>query len=427
MRSNGIGALQRVRESTPTSFGFFLVIFFLILEYGRPQDKVSAISALRPTLILSVLMVFAWFKSGKFRTVASPQTFHMVLMLFLLALHVPFATNNFWAYTVTEGFLLLLPLCISIILFVDNFEKLRSFMKWWTFLTIYIAVNGILGAGIAGSSFLSDENDFSLLMNVMLPFALCLFIYEQKMARKLMYLAASLLCAVSVVASSSRGGFVGLVAVLAVIWLASPRKILSLVLVGILAAGVYVASDKKYWDRMSTIENTDQGTAKARIDSWQAGWDMFKDNPLGVGPGNFPVRFEEYQPDSFTRGMWGRQAHSLWFTLLPELGIPGLLLYLSLLRLNLRDLWYLRKLPREDDNSRFAYFLSVAFVASLAGYFASGTFLSVLYYPHYWYLTAMIVATKKIVDKAALSKPAALGRGSDFGDLEVDKMRRENR
>jgi len=37
-----------------------------------------------------------------------------------------------------------------------------------------------------------------------------------------------------------------------------------------------------------------------------------------------------------------------------------------------------------------------AFFASLAGFFVSATFLSVLYYSHYWYLTALIAATAKI-------------------------------
>jgi len=400
VKSNGIRDPHDVQESTSTSFGFALVILFLVLEYGRPQDKFEVIGALRPTLILASLMVVAWFRSGKFHMAAGPQMFHMILMLFLLAFHIPFSSNNFRAYTVTEGFLLLLPLSISIVLFVDRFEMLRIFMKWWNFLAIYVAVNGILGLGIAGSAFLNDENDFSLLMNMMLPFALCLFIYERQRMSKLIYLITSFLCVVSIVISNSRGGFVGLIAVLTVMWLASPRKILSLVLVGILALGIYVAADQKYWDRISTIEKTDEGTAKERLDSWQAGWEMFKDNPLGVGPGNFAVRFPEYQSDTMPRNMYGRQAHSLWFTLLPELGIPGVLLYLSLLRLNLRDLWYLRRLSKENDTFRFASSMSLAFMASLAGYFASGTFLSVLYYPHYWYLTAMIVATRKIVDHA---------------------------
>ena len=400
MKSNGITAPHEVRESSSTSFGFVLVIIYLVLEYGRPQDQFSVIGALKPTLILVLLMFVAWLKHGNFRTVASPQTSFIMLILLLLALHVPFSTNSFWAYKQTEEFLLLLPFCISVVLFVDRFKRLRAFIKWWSVLALYIAINGILGRGIAGSSFLGDENDFSLLMNVMFPFALCLFVYERKMIVKLAYLTTGLLCVVSIVVSNSRGGFVGLVAVLAVIWLAIPRKILSLVLVGVLAVGAYVSADQKYWDRISTIEKTDEGTAKQRIDSWRAGWEMFKDNPLGVGPANFPIRFEQYQGDAFPRGMWGRAAHSLWFTLLPELGIPGVLLYLSLLGLNLRDLWYLRRLPKENDTFRFASSMSLACIASLAGYFASATFLSVLYYPHYWYLTAMIVATRKIVDHA---------------------------
>ncbi len=403
MKSNGIGAPHEAQKSTSTSFGFALVIIFLFFEYGRPQDQFSVIGALYPGLILILLMLVAWLKHGNFRTVASPQATCIMLMLFLMAFHVPFATNNFWAYKQTEGFLLLLPFCISIVLFVDRFERLRAFMKWWNVLAFYIAVNGILGSGVAGSSFLGDENDFSLLMNVMLPFALCLFRYERKMIMKLAYLTTALLCVVSIVSSQSRGGFVGLIAVLAVIWLASPRKILSLVLVGVLALGVYVAADQKYWDRMSTIEDTNQETNRERLESWQAGWDMFKDHPLGVGPGNYGIRITEYERDLFVRNMWGRAAHSLWFTLLPELGIPGVLLYLALLRLNLRDLWYLRRLSTESDNDRFASLLSVAFMASLAGFFASGTFLAVLYYPHYWYLSAMIVATRKIVDRNLFS------------------------
>lgn len=415
MNSDGTKAWHAARASKSTAFGFFIVILFLIFEYGRPQDKIGVIAALRPTLILVGLLVIAWLRSGNLQRAASPQVWHMILMLFLLALYVPFARNTFFAYTATLGYFLLLPLSISIVLYVDRIERLRSFMKWWIVLAFYVSVNGILGRGIAGSSFLYDENDFALLMNVMLPFALCLSAYERQKALKLAYLAASLVGVVSIVVSGSRGGFVGLVAVLAVIWLASPRKIVSLALVGVLALGVLLAADQKYWDRMSTIDNTEEGTAKQRLDSWQAGWDMFKDNPLGVGPGNFPVRFPEYQPDSFKRGMWGRQAHSLWFTLLPELGIPGVLLYLSLLRLNLRDLWYLRRRSKDSEEHRFTYFLSLAFMASLAGFFASGTFVSVLYYPHYWYLTAMIVATRKVFDGAGPATATAPGRRLEAG------------
>jgi len=39
-----------------------------------------------------------------------------------------------------------------------------------------------------------------------------------------------------------------------------------------------------------------------------------------------------------------------------------------------------------------------------------------LYYPHYWYLTAMIVATRKVVDRAASPSPKAQDGPVEFGN-----------
>jgi O-antigen ligase len=163
---------------------------------------------------------------------------------------------------------------------------------------------------------------------------------------------------------------------------------------------------------MKTISNTDQGTANERMLSWRAGWDMFIDNPLGVGGNNFQFRFPEYQSEEFARGMWGRVAHSLWFTLIPELGIFGILIYFSLLKYNIKDILYVKKIdPGDDRDLLYLKSISAAMLASLAGYFASGTFLSVLYYPHYWYLSAIIVAMTKIsgrlIQKKALARKYA--------------------
>ena len=376
---------------------------FLFFEYGRPQDRFSLIGMLHPNYIFTLLMVISCFGSGRLSTASSPQTTRMLLMLFLLALHVPFAVNNYTAYTQTLDFFLFIPFFISVILFVDTFDKLQVFMRCWAWLAIYISLNGISRGGIGGSSFLADENDFALLMNVMLPICLMLFLYE----RKMLYLIASLLCVAGIVVSMSRGGFLGLVAVLGVIWLNSPHKAKSLLLVGTLALTVYFVANQTYWSEVSSITNTKESTAEQRLESWQAAWEMFKDHPFGVGGENFPILFPEYQPASMTRNMWGRQAHSLWFTLLPELGIPGVLLYLSLLRANVRDIWYLKKTSTDTELHRYVNFMSLAFAASLAGYFVSGSFLSVLYYPHYFYLTAIIVATRKLIDREGASSNEA--------------------
>jgi O-antigen ligase len=165
-----------------------------------------------------------------------------------------------------------------------------------------------------------------------------------------------------------------------------------------MAGIIYIFGGETYKQEMSTITDTKESTARERILSWQASWRMFLDNPLGVGAGNFPVRFPQYQPEELQRGMWGRVSHSLWFTLLPELGIIGTFIYFSIIFQNLRDISLIRKfnITKKDLNQKFYINLSTALYTSLAGFFASATFLSVLYYPHFWYFTAFISAVSKI-------------------------------
>jgi O-antigen ligase len=139
-----------------------------------------------------------------------------------------------------------------------------------------------------------------------------------------------------------------------------------------------------------------------------AAWRMFKDNPIGVGPGQFAIHFPEYQGDAFgAHNMWGREAHSLWFTLLAELGIPGAILFAAHIRANWKALQRLRKLPPIEGRP-LPVVLSTAFLASFAGYFAAGTFLSSLYYPHYWFMSALLVATDR-----AMARKSSEGRSQE--------------
>lgn len=409
-------------EKVEPRTAFFLTLLYLVFEYARPQDKIGFIGAFRPQLILAMLLLGSLVVNMRILPqVASKQTTRLLLFLFLMALYVPFSENTGRAFAVTQGYLQVLVVAVSIMQYVNTVERLRTLITMWICLMTYVAVNGIFGGGAAGSNFLQDENDFAHLMLIMLPFGVFLFFYETGKTA-IFYLVASLLCAASVVASFSRGGFVGLLIVAFVLWTQSSRKILLLVSACVFLAivanleithsGTQTAG-YTYWDEMMTSFQSDDGdyNKDSRKELWDAAWRMFKDHPLGVGPQNFPVHLPDYQSEFFgDKNMWGKQAHSIWFTLLPELGIPGVLLYFSLLFANIRDLRYLRNVPTCDEDFRkFVHFLSLAFATSIAGYLASGSFVSVLYYPHYWYLTAMIVATRKIASRAIELEPSNAG------------------
>ena len=205
---------------------------------------------------------------------------------------------------------------------------------------------------------------------------------------------------------------------MAVVWLISPRKVLTLVFVCVLAIGTLELASNSYLDRISSIEGTHIGAPKIggdRTESNRRRQTCVSGGPRGKCSKTIlwewartisPIRFLEYPGEALGgRGMWGRAAHSLWFTLLSELGIPGVILYALLLRANWRSLSRLIHLPADEPQQRFAYLLAIAFVAGLAGFFASGTFLSVLYYPHYWVLTALIVAAEKTLVGVAPGGP----------------------
>ena len=378
------------------------MLCYLVFEYLRPQDYVSVLGYLHPAWILTPLMIWRWPKGGFHLSRCRQISIQMILSVMLLV-SVPFVLNHYRAYYIGIGYVLLLPFSMSIILLVNTVDRVVTFVKCWALLGLYAAFGSILHPGGInwGSFFLGDRNDVALLLDMLLPLAWCMFAYERTWLRKGFYLAVTLLCAVGTVLTTSRGGFVGLVAVMLVLWLSNRRKMLALVLVSVLALSVYEAAPASYWSHISTIQDTGEGTAKGRLDSWMAAWKMFKDNPLGVGGGQFAMHFPEYQGDAFgSHGMWGREAHSLWFTLLAELGIPGTILFAAHVQANWKTLRHLRKLSPVEERP-LPVLLSTAFLASLAGYFAAGTFLSTLYYPHYWYLSALIVAADRTLARAS--------------------------
>ena len=380
---------------------FLFIVAYLVIDYGRPQD-VLPIGALKPGMIvIAVLSAFLVF-SGKLRDAKSKQTRLLLLFIVLLGVFIPFAENNYFAYRATETMVLFMPFILSTIICVNSIEYLKKLIFVLVLIMIYVSGYSLTHGGKGSGNYFQDENDLSLYINMYLPFCFFLFTAEKDKVKKIMCGIGLVVGIAAIIVSFSRGGLVGLICTAIIAWLYSPKKLTSLALICVFGLAIYFYAGDAYWNRMATAKNTDEGTAAERIESWKSGWNMFLDNPLGVGGNNFPVRFGEYQTNFFNKVMWGRQAHSLWFTLLPELGIIGVLIYGSLLYCNIADINFMRKLKDSNLDLKYIHALSAAFLASIVGFCASGTFLSVLYYPHYWYLTAIIVASANVARQSSV-------------------------
>lgn len=420
-----IGLQARSAQESKGKAPFTIVLLALLFEFGRPQEIIPGIKVIPFASLLDGLLILSVLNAGKF-TLAKTQTKLWVLLFVLMAVHIPFANNNFWAAMIMKDMLLAFGLYMGIITFVDSLEKFNRVMKVWLGVHGFLAVMGVLSGGHGVGGWLGDENDFCMQMDVAAGFALFLMSSKGVGVSRPVYIGLLCLFVLAAMTSMSRGGFIGLAAVGLYWWIRSPNKIMPIFLGIVVVMFMALAAPDAYWERIkSTADDATTeggGTGAARLYTWGIGWEMFLHNPIiGVGQGNFPWTFEEYE-DGRTwqdKSLAGRAAHSLYFTLLPELGLVGLVVFLGMLMNSFKDLKWVSmtaieygekkdhpakamdhmKEVRRRNKLRNALFVARALEGAFIGYLVASIFVATLYYPTFWILVAFSVALRNCVAK----------------------------
>ena len=406
-RTNSIAGILQAGESR---FSFYLILFYLFLEYGRPQGFIPSIGQLHLSAVTIGILAIALILLRKFK-IGDMQLKLYLLLLALMAIHVPIAKNNYWAFMNFIAMGMTFIFCVSISNVIDNEILFSKFIGAWIVVYIFLAIFGILNKGTGVGGFLVDENDLCLAINMIIPF--CFFgAISSEGKKKIFYFSLSCLFLFVVILTNSRGGFVGLVALFLYAWFRSKKKILMGFAISLLVVFAVLVAPSTYDARIQSIaeEGTGRGTAADRIYIWKIGWDMFLDHPvLGVGQGNFPFEFRKYEVEAgFYEGLWGRSragraAHSIYLTVLPELGLVGTFIFILILYSNFKDLKYIRSIGKTSKDVIMSgellryYNYGLAIECSMIAYLVSGTFISALYYPHVWIFTGAILSLKKIV------------------------------
>jgi probable O-glycosylation ligase (exosortase A-associated) len=415
------GASLPVPKPTLYEWPFIFVLGYLFVDYGRPHNWVPALGLIRPGVIVLGGGILS-LMSRRVLPASHVLAKYMLWFCALMAMMVPFAVNSRMAFNGTRDFtLFLFGACFPIIAFVDTYERLLKALKFWVYLHVPLGIYSITHRGIGVGSFLTDENDFALAINVILPYAFAMAFLARKTVSKLVLFGVVLLLVASSTATLSRGGFIGLVCVFGLLWLKSPKKLVSAALVGILCLAMLVVTPASYWKEMKTIETAqDEGdTGYERLYLWGIAWKMWLDHPIfGVGPNNYPYNNSNYEnPERVARGrhVWGMASHSLYFTVLPELGLVGTCLFFAMIVTSwierrriarrCRDALAADDLP-DDQRERVKTVLQLcgAMDASLLTFLVTGAFIAVLYYPHIWLLMAFTAALDR-VSRRVLPEP----------------------
>lgn len=393
---------------------FLLLLVYLFFEYGRPQALLRPLSVLHIPAVTAVLLAAMLFLRGRVR-LEERQTLLFVLLLGLMVVHGPIAVNNYWTLMVFIGMCFNFIAFLAIVHFVDDEERFSKLVDVWLKVHVLVALIGIVNKGTGAGGFLGDENDLCMTLNMVLPFPYFLSMSAPTRSRRIYYIALACLFLFVIILTQSRGGFVGLIATALYCWWRSKRKLLSAAVAAVLALFVALAAPPSYWDEIRSIagENSPAnpyGTGAERYYSWKVAWGMFLDNPvMGVGQGNYPWNVGVYEEklgfaEGFhERSLAGRQAHSLYFTLLPELGLIGVVLFGSMVLLTVRDLRRIQRFPaiggKGEDVRIPPAVVATALEASLVGYLASGVFISILYYPNFWLLMGFSLSLHRILER----------------------------
>lgn len=417
-----------VSEPSYTVPVVLLSVYFFV-EYPKP----AFLDPLRPALVLqSIFVLFLVTKCGIVLEVLKEKYFVFYLLLLLeMAIHVPIARNNYWAFYSLVPMITYLIFSLSFCVFVDNLEKLKALISALIVNLILCAIDELATQGkyFGARGYVGDTNDLALMMNVMMPVAFYMGLSHRGIKRGLYWLAVIIFVAANV-SSLSRGGFVGMVAVALLCWLNSRHKIRSLIGVLLIVIAFSRFVPEGYKAEMLTIqeEGMETGTGRDRVEFWKVARRIFLDNPfIGVGQGNISWVLGEYQDwDYFQRGIGGRAVHSIYFTILPELGILGVSLTVLMLSNLLSKSREMSKAVRtqagvraESDRMSLEYIM-LGLTTGLAGYLVSGIFLSAFYYPAFWNVSGIMIATYRIF-RNSRSDEASVMLGSAFTENAVPK------
>lgn len=244
-------------------------------------------------------------------------------------------------------------------------------------------------------SYIEGNNELAVAELMILPLLLYFLHRARKKWQRMSYYLAILLTTMSVLFSYSRGAFVAIAGVAAVM-IARSRYRIQAALAVLVLGGLLIAFVPSQWkERMVTIESyqTDE-SALGRINAWHFAYNLAKAKLFGGGFRTFTAElFAQYAPNPTDV----HDAHSIYFEVMAEQGFPGLAIYLLIMGTTLVRLERLRRRFRRDPERRWVGELAEMLQFSVVAYMLGGAFLGLAYFDLYYYLVVAGILLELIV------------------------------
>jgi O-antigen ligase len=417
----------------PRDWGYAGLLAFTAVLMARPQDTLPFLTPLHLAEVCAIVglapMILHRFahRLPVFRI--TPETLGLLFFGFVLLATAPFSIWPGGAVGVIfDAYLKVVVVFVLMVNTLTTPKRLEQ-ITWLILLCCgYIAARAVIdyGRGVnmvegdrvggAISGIFGNPNDLAMNMVTFMPAALMVAISRRhSVVRRGMAAAIVTLMLATVVFTKSRGGAIGLAAMLiAFLFLGrKTRPAFTVIALGaiLLSTPLMPAS---FWARMASIGDSKKdaqftGSGEMRLLVMQDAYSTFAERPFsGVGAG----QFRNYNPPWRHREQKWRETHNALLQVAAETGIFGVVAFMFLIvrawmaastarallaaprRRNDPDPLRL-VMSAEDRRSLFEY--SAAMTAGLIGWFVCSQFSSVAYSWTFYYLLALIVSARELV------------------------------
>jgi O-antigen ligase len=430
-------------------WAFLGLLAFTAVLYFRPQDQIPGLGSVPLAELTAIFglgaMITGRLSRGLTVTRVTPELIGVAAFGFVILLTAPFSV---WPGGAVGTFTNVFGKVILIYLLMTNtlttVDRLQRFMTIVVIATGYIATRAVFDyargfnlvengrvQGAVGGMF-QNPNDLALNMVALLPLTVLVAIRAKTTLGRLSASFLGFLMVCAVIVSYSRGGFVGLAVIFAMLGVQVVRRKPALAAgAALLLVLALPLAPSSYWERVASITDDSKdatGSREARRILMHEAWNTFLTFPLhGVGAG----MFQAYNPPDRLE-MW-RETHNVVLQVAAELGVGGLAIFGFLLWQALTAGRATRRLLRRASGSsppkpwlphaaaaaplvspEEASYLDAhagAITAAVIGWFICALFASVAYSWTFYYLLALAVAPRDILATLLAARPNTQSNG----------------
>ena len=392
---------------------FTSVILFLTLYFIRPQDWVPGLAGMnvaKPTMLLGIVGLLMRNRKSilnapyPFR--ATPHEWIMAIYLGYIVFTSPDPLHSV-AYLVPKatGFFLTLHSLTSL-------DRAERFLRWWRWSLAAVAFMGVctlIGFDFTGSQPMTDAGKGRLAINTwmldnanavghtlvtLLPLLYFGLVKGRPMSKSLMALPPAAMACWCLWSTQSKGAYVvGAALLVFSVMLGRPWWLKISVLALAIGMGGTLLSALPRMSEMSHLKS-DEGVT-GRLMAWEIARNVTRTTVTGEGFMGFHANIR------WEGKVVSKATHSAYVQVGGDLGIPGLLLYLSTLCCGLRTMITYYGVSKELDRVRGALF------SLLLAYMASGWMINRSYHLEFFLIIGAIAAYQRLCVRAVTSAAAA--------------------